>query len=402
MAKDEIIAAIRQAAQALGRAPSRGELKRLTGVSHYRVLSEFRTLRQAVRAAGLEPNPKGERISTGDLIKDWKRVAGKLGRKPSRAEYVREGKYSAGALTVRFGSWGRIGESPTGNAVEDTLTNAQASDLQASNRQTSNRQASNQQARNRPAQEGARTAIPSNVENGADKAIAMRWAASLTQLPGELAGKRRVTEAVAQLVVNTLLGEGRSLSALSLPQRARNGDTATQRAEIAGGGEASFLATREITQFREGAAAAQPQEADTAAIAMEEARAEAYPVKVGVRKDRAIMGPPFDASRLTNAPMNELGVVFLFGMMAAELGFQVESLQGRFPDCEAKREVHPGKWQRSRIEFEYESKNFALHGHDPRGCDVIVCWRHNWAECPEGIEVVELSSVIQSLANAED
>ena len=65
-----------------------------------------------VRAAGLEPNPKGEKISTEDLLADWKRVAEKLGRRPSRAEYVREGKYSAGALTIRFGSWSAIGENP--------------------------------------------------------------------------------------------------------------------------------------------------------------------------------------------------------------------------------------------------------------------------------------------------
>src|SRR6476661_5341950 len=107
-AKEKILAAIRRAAEELGRAPSRGELRRITGVSHYRVLSEFQTLREAVRAAGLEPNPKGEKISTEDLLADWKRVAEKLGRRPSRAEYVREGKYSAGALTVRFGSWGNI------------------------------------------------------------------------------------------------------------------------------------------------------------------------------------------------------------------------------------------------------------------------------------------------------
>jgi hypothetical protein len=108
MAKEEILAAIRRAAAEMGRAPSRGELRRITGVSHYRVLAEFPTLREAVRAAGLEPNPKGEKISTEDLLADWKRVAEKLGRRPSRAEYVREGKYSAGALTVRFGSWGKI------------------------------------------------------------------------------------------------------------------------------------------------------------------------------------------------------------------------------------------------------------------------------------------------------
>ena len=103
------------------------------------------------------------------------------------------------------------------------------------------------------------------------------------------------------------------------------------------------------------------------------------------------MGPPFDRRPLTNAPVNEMGVVFLFALVAADLGFQVESLWGRFPDGHARREVAPGKWQDCRIEFEYESKNFLLHGHDPQGCDVIVCWRHTWKEPPEEIEVVELS-----------
>jgi hypothetical protein len=118
--KEKIVAAIRQAATEMGRAPSRGELRRITGVSHYRVLAEFPTLREAVRAAGLEPNPKGEKISTEDLLADWKRVAEKLGRRPSRAEYVREGMYSAGALTVRFGSWGNI------STTEDTENHREA------------------------------------------------------------------------------------------------------------------------------------------------------------------------------------------------------------------------------------------------------------------------------------
>ena len=110
-----------------------------------------------------------------------------------------------------------------------------------------------------------------------------------------------------------------------------------------------------------------------------------------VKKDRPVMGEPCDRSPMTNAPMNELGVMVLFGMVAAGLGLQVESVQGKFPDCLAKRQVAPGKWQHLRIEFEYESKNFKLHGHDPKGCDMIVCWRHNWKECPAEIEVVELS-----------
>ena len=116
----------------------------------------------------------------------------------------------------------------------------------------------------------------------------------------------------------------------------------------------------------------------------------------GVDKSKPVMGEPFDRSPMTNAPVNELGVMVLFGMVAARLGLQVESVQGKFPDCVAKRMVAPGKWQHLRIEFEYESKNFKLHGHDPKGCDMIVCWRHNWKECPEGIEVVELCKLVGS------
>jgi hypothetical protein len=41
-----------------------------------------------------------------------------------------------------------------------------------------------------------------------------------------------------------------------------------------------------------------------------------------------------------------------------------------------------------RIEFEYRSRNFAAHRHDPGGCDPIVCWVHDWPDCP--IEVLEL------------
>jgi hypothetical protein len=34
------------------------------------------------------------------------------------------------------------------------------------------------------------------------------------------------------------------------------------------------------------------------------------------------------------------------------------------------------------------------HGHDPTGVDVIVCWRHNWLNCPKEIEIVELSTLL--------
>jgi hypothetical protein len=113
-------------------------------------------------------------------------------------------------------------------------------------------------------------------------------------------------------------------------------------------------------------------------------------------------GNPIDFRGLRHEPVNEQGVVFLFGMVAKELGYMVEAVQTGFPDCEAKRQIGPNKWQRVRIEFEFESRNFRDHGHDGNGCDVIVCWRHNWRECPPNLEVVELSQIIQSLSRSED
>jgi hypothetical protein len=119
-------------------------------------------------------------------------------------------------------------------------------------------------------------------------------------------------------------------------------------------------------------------------------------------KDRVTYRNPLDFPWLRHEPVNEQGVVLLFGMLAKELGYMIEAAQHGFPDCEAKRQIAPGRWQRVRIEFEFESRNFRDHGHPSAGCDVIVCWRHNWVDCPENMEVVELSRVIKSLANSED
>lgn len=103
---------------------------------------------------------------------------------------------------------------------------------------------------------------------------------------------------------------------------------------------------------------------------------------------KPVYGRPLLRAPLNCAPINELGVVFLFGAVARELGFMVTRLQNAFPDCEAFRQVEPDRWQRVLIEFEYESRNFLAHGHSVEDCDLIVCWRNNWEGCP--LEVVEL------------
>jgi hypothetical protein len=99
-------------------------------------------------------------------------------------------------------------------------------------------------------------------------------------------------------------------------------------------------------------------------------------------------------------PSNEQGVVYLFGMVSREIGFEVEAIRSKsYPDCVARRrlEVRPGygKWRKVMIEFEYRSSKFRLHNHDPTECDIIVCWENDWPSCP--IEVIELKNVVRQL-----
>jgi hypothetical protein len=112
---------------------------------------------------------------------------------------------------------------------------------------------------------------------------------------------------------------------------------------------------------------------------------------------RTQYGPFLNFRGLQHAPINEQGVVFLFGMVAFDLGYVVEGVGTGFPDCEAKRCVSKAGdvWERVRIEFEFKSRNFLAHGHDPAACDVIVYWEDNWPDAP--VEVLELRSAIETL-----
>ncbi len=365
MQKKDIIAAIRRAAKELGRTPSRGELNRITGVNYYRVQLEFPTFQQAVRAAGLEPHPKGRKIQTKDLLRDWRRVKKKVGRRPTRAEYMREGKYSAAALIHRFGRWDSIGgpviARPASRGGRKPRVFVEAP---------------------RPESKETRPA------DSPDKMIAMQWAASLTQIPAELAGKRRVTEAIAAMIVNTLLGDRWQIAptirgASFIDQHPLTTKDTKEHEE-----ERDRVPNELAGQEHEKLNGKKDSPSPSCSLVP-------FVVKNGLKRDRHLLGPPFDRSPLTNAPVNELGVVFLFAIFAHNLGFQVESLQGNFPDCEARREVQPGRWQRQRIEFEYESKNFQIHGHDPKQCDVIVCWRHNWTSAPENLEIIALERFVR-------
>ncbi len=115
--------------------------------------------------------------------------------------------------------------------------------------------------------------------------------------------------------------------------------------------------------------------------------------------EESVVGELINFRGLVYSPINEQGVVFLFGRILEDLNMYIEEVRTKYPDCVARRYTGKG-WERVYIEFEFKSGHFILHGHDPKECNMIVCWEDNLKEEDkkklEGIEIIELKSIINT------
>jgi hypothetical protein len=357
--KGKIISALQKVARELGHTPSSEAFYHHSGVSRAQVAWRFQNYRDAVRAAGLQPNQMGMRVETATLLEDWGRVAREAGKVPARAEYEQAGNYSRRCFTGRFQSWMEVPAEFCKAVAAGGLSGDWTDVLEMIREATPTAWECTWMTRRRDA---VRTAYRSQamgpemaLEGLAGKELAetefekklkirqdaemMSSAEPITPIPPPLMGKKLVTATMLAVFVAELA------------------PTALQ------------WVTGACFQRRE-------------------------------LKDRPLLGAAIQLPGLAHEPVNEMGVVLLFGMVARQLGFIVESVQTAFPDCEAKMEVHPGRWQRVRIEFEYESRAFKKHCHDPEQCDLIICWRHNWPGSPPKLQVLELSRVIEKIGTS--
>lgn len=86
-------------------------------------------------------------------------------------------------------------------------------------------------------------------------------------------------------------------------------------------------------------------------------------------------------------------------MLSDDLGYSVETIRQGFPDA-IVIDYTAGKRNRGvrkYVEFEYLSSSFARQKHDPKECDMIVCWEDNWKNRPKDLEVLELKSLVEKL-----
>lgn len=110
----------------------------------------------------------------------------------------------------------------------------------------------------------------------------------------------------------------------------------------------------------------------------------------------------YENINMVYGPVNEQGVIVLFAMMSKHLQYNIEGVwPNSYPDCKATRVERDGKLRSVEIEFEFMSKDFVDHNHDPKKCDVLVCWNDNWKERPSNIELLELSKEIEKMQSAK-
>ena len=84
-------------------------------------------------------------------------------------------------------------------------------------------------------------------------------------------------------------------------------------------------------------------------------------------------------------PRNETQTREWFVAHLDEFGYDVAESGTAYPDYI----LRDADGKTYRVEAEYLSGNFVAHGHNPSGCDFVVCWRH---DTPLPMLVVELST----------
>jgi hypothetical protein len=351
LSKEQIITALKAAARELGHTPNSIEFRGLTGITKHKIVRRFKTYQTALYAAGLTPG--GMRIETAVLLEDWGKVVRKIDGVPSESEYLRTGSYSRDCFIRRVHSWSRIPAEFCKFVAGGGLAGDWTDVLE--------------KIRQGP--------IP---VWGKGMGLAKKRAAVRAAYAAREKGLEAVTEAAVQKE-NTPQCTGLA----ELPQD----EVHTANPQLLPPplwGKKCVTATMLAIFIAEHAPAGLPW-----------ITAACFPRRP--LKDRPLLGAPTGLPAFPYEPVNEMGVMVLFGMLAPQLGFVIESVQSSFPDCEAKIEVEPGRRQHFRIEFEYESLQFKLHGHDPLKCDMIICWRHNWKNCPPNLQVLELSKIVRQI-----
>jgi hypothetical protein len=399
LSKEALVEMIAATARALGldKLPQEVFLKH-SGLSRFAVDKHFDRWSDACRAAAithgrsLAEQPKKPGPTDEECIAELKRVAQLRGVTAlSSKQYNAYARIHSKTLSRRFGSW------------PNALGAAGLAATAAAERQKPLTQEECVQEMQRVAQALARSHLTSEEFDAHGKVSAFRiirvfgsWAAAL-----QAAGLASSPNLIREVSISTLAGDFlRACIDLgcipTINQLTRRSQHVSHTFAGKHGGYRAFKSAA-INHLFSNHARIPP-----AIKTLFETELSQFPSEVAPGPDSPQIqphrqGPTLNFRAFVYAPTCEHDVVQMFGAVAQELGFEIHANRSAFPDCQARR-LRAGAREtfvESLIEYEFASSDYRRHGHPTAGCDLVVCWLHDWAECP--IEVLELSREIRNL-----
>jgi hypothetical protein len=104
----------------------------------------------------------------------------------------------------------------------------------------------------------------------------------------------------------------------------------------------------------------------------------------------SIVGDPLNDPGFRFAPTNAKGVLLLFVRNIDEFHMYVEEVPEDFPDCIVRQRTERG-WKRVAVICAFSSSGLRTQVPSLSRCDLVVCWEHDWPDCP--LEVITLRKV---------
>lgn len=121
MSREEIITAVKECADRLGRAPLQEEFRVMMTVRRHLIRKHFSNYTQLLTESGLERHGSGVPLTLESMLRDWAGVVRSLGKIPTAIDYDRHGTYSNRPFMSRFRYWKEVPAGMLAYMVEKGL-----------------------------------------------------------------------------------------------------------------------------------------------------------------------------------------------------------------------------------------------------------------------------------------
>ncbi|MCP4580267.1 MAG: hypothetical protein GY839_01520 [candidate division Zixibacteria bacterium] len=106
---------------------------------------------------------------------------------------------------------------------------------------------------------------------------------------------------------------------------------------------------------------------------------------------KSIVGDLVGKRGIVYSPVNRAGVLLIFARLLDEFDMLVEEIADDCGFVIVRRRVDAG-WERVKISLSFKSSEFS--NGSPDDGDLLICWHHDWPDCP--LKTFELKALFEN------